>query len=420
MNEYFALLIPIFFGIVMILFFSKKVTWWEMIVPTLVGLIIIFSMKSCDKASNVSDIEYLSQHVVTAVHEEEWNEWIKKTCSERYACGTESHTDSKGHTTTSTKYCTRYYDCSYCENHPEHWYIIDDSGEQYSISKEYYNKLMQSWHNETFVDMHRHYYTIDGNKYTTTWDKNKSTLVTTHRTHSYENKVQASHSIYNYADVNDSDKVLYKLFEYPHINNYQQNPIMTYNYFVSQKDQDYANTINGLLGKKKQVQYFVCIWKDKPYSSSTMQQAYWKGGNKNEIIVCIGVDKANKVTWTNVFTWSEKDIVRIKIRDYVLGFKGQVINLNMLTDYSYNTIESQWKRKNFHDFDFLEVDLTDTQVTWIYIIVIIFSLGLCVFAVLNDINPDYKTTQWEQNIKNKLKNKLDYVNRFFRKLYQKR
>ena len=88
------------------------------------------------------------------------------------------------------------------------------------------------------------------------------------------------------------------------------------------------------MGKKKQVQYFVCVWKNKPYSVSDWQQAYWKGGNKNEIIVCIGVDALNKVTWANVFTWSEKDIVRIKIRDYVLSNKGKVLNLNELTDFS--------------------------------------------------------------------------------------
>lgn len=423
MNEYFAMIIPAIFAIVLLIFFHKKVTWWELVLPSVVALVIIFTMKGCDKSSNVQDVEYLSQYVVSASHEEQWNEWIKKTCSERYACGTEVYTTGSGknqHTSTRTKYCTRYYDCSYCENHPERWYITDDAGNSFSISKYEYDKLVKDWGNQEFVDMHRHYYTIDGNKYVTRWNNDRSTLLTTHRTHSYENRIQASHSIYNFQDISDSDKVHNKIFEYPSISDYVQNPVMGSGFAVSQKQQDYVNSINGLLGKKKQVQYFVCIWKNMPRSVADMQQSYWKGGNKNEIVVCIGVNSANKITWANVFTWSEKDIVRIKIRNYLLDNKDKYIDFKELTDISYNTIEKDWKRKNFHDFDFLEVELTDTQVNWIYIIVIVFSLGLSVFAVANEVDPDYsKTSKIEYAISDKYKLFAYKAKNNFRKLKQK-
>lgn len=398
MNEYFALIIPVIFAILLISFFHKRVTWWEMLLPIVIGLITIFSMKSCDQSMNVSDTEYLSQHVVKAVYEETWNEWIKKTCSTRYACGTYT-TGSGKNRSTHTKYCTRYYDCSYCKTHPAMWYLVDDAGMTYSITQSKYNELVMSWGNQTFIDMKRHYHTIDGDKYETSWNRDNAKLITTHRTHSYENRVQSSHSIYNFWEVSDTNKLFYALFDYPQINNYVQNPVMAYEYKVKQSEQDYVNIINGLLGKKKEVQYFVCVWKNRPYASSEWQQAYWKGGNKNEIIVCVGLDKKDRISWVNVFTWSEKDIVRIKIRDYLLSNKGKKLDFVALTDLSYATIDKNWSRKNFHDFDFLEIELTDTQVTWIYVIVILLSLGLSIFAVMNNVDPEYRNTQSQFSIK---------------------
>lgn len=392
MKEYSAIAIPVIFAILLILFFSKKVTWWEMILPTVVGLVMIFGMKGCMRMSNVSDTEYISHHVVKAVYEEHWNEWIKKTCSERYACGTETYTTGSGSsrtTHTRTKYCTRYYDCSYCQDHPAKWYIVDDNGDSYSITQQKFEELCAKWNSRAFVEMNRRAYTIDGDEYVTTWNSDRSTVMATHETHTYENRVQASHSIYNFAEVSDSDKVQNHIFEYPEIAGYSQNCIMSYNYAVSQQQQDKANEINAMLGKKKQVHYFVCVWKGVPYQASVVQQAYWKGGNKNELIVCVGLDANNNVSWANVITWSEKDIVSIKIRDYVNGYKGKPLDLNKLSDFSYDVIDESWERKSFHDFDFLEIELSNGQVAWIYIVVLVLTIGLSFYAVANDFDPEY-------------------------------
>lgn len=406
MNEYFALVVPLLFGIILILFFQKKVTWWEMLLPIVICLIAIFSMKSCDSKMNVRDVEYLTQHVVTASYEEAWNEWIKKTCSEQYPCGTETYSTGSGKnssTSTRTKYCTRYYDCSYCKTHPAEWYITDDNGSSFSISESYYKQITKNWVNEKFINMNRHYYTINGNKYITKWNDNKKYLITTHNTESYENRIQASHSMYNFVDVSDTDKIHFNLFEYPNIDGYSQNSVLSYNYHITQMEQDYVNTINGLLGKSKQIQVFVCIWKNKSRDVSILQQAYWKGGNKNEVIICIGVDKNDNVTWGNVFTWSEKEVVKVKIRDYIMDNKGKHINLLALTDFAFPIIEKGWVRKNFHDFDFIAVQLTDTQVMWIYIMVILLSLGLSAFAILNNIDPNYQDNTKDVQLLNKIK-----------------
>lgn len=53
MNEYFALIIPVIFSILLIIFFHTKVIWWEMILPVVVGLMVIFAMKGCDKSVNM-------------------------------------------------------------------------------------------------------------------------------------------------------------------------------------------------------------------------------------------------------------------------------------------------------------------------------------------------------------------------------
>lgn len=414
MNEYLALLFPALAGILLLFFFKHKTTWWEVLLPVIVGVIVIFSMRSCDKAYLIADTEYRSHMAYTAKYEEPWNEYIKKTCS---------HTTCTG--SGKNRSCTTiYYDCSYVKYHEAEYYIEDSDGNVFYISESEYNKIVKKWHNQHFVELNRNYHSIDGDMYVTQWTGKLDELVTTHTSHSYENRVQASHSVYNFKEVPEEEAIKNKLYEYPKIQGYSMNPILSNDITIYQSQQDKLNIINGMLGKKKQIQVFVLLWKDKPYSISELQRAYWKGGNKNELIINIGLDKNNKIEWNNIYSWSDKQLAQIKIRDWLSNQKGKKLNIKNLTHYSFTAINKHWVRKNFKEFDYLEVDLTKGQVRWIYIVVIIFTLGLCIFAVMNDKDPVYKESTGNQKLlifkqrvfdylKSKLKPITDRIKLFF-------
>ena len=386
MNVYIAILIPIFISVLAWIFFSKKIVWWETLLPIVFGLIFIFGTKSCMQHYNTSATEYLSTHVTKACFEEEWNEYIHKTCSTEHCSGTGKN---------RTCYTT-YYDCSYVEFHPEQYYLVDSKGSTFSISRDYYYKLTKDWNNKTFIDMHRHYHTINGNMYQTEWKGDINNVIASNWSESYENRVQASHSIYNYKDIDDGDKIEFRLFDYPKIDGYYQPSIIQESSIASQEDINQFNAINALLGPKKQVRVWLVLWENAPKKCSEYQQSYWKGGNKNELVICLNVNKKKEIQWEHIFTWSDKSILKIKIRDYLAERKGKPLNVIELRDFLYTEIDKDWVRKNFHDFDFLIVELTSSQLTWLYLLVTLFSLGIVIWTILNpfdnDNSPTKKTT----------------------------
>lgn len=415
MEAYFALLIPIFFSIIAFIIWHKKLTWWEVILPTLIGLFFIFGTKSCMESSNLADTEYLSTYAIQTVYEEPWNEYIHKTCTREYACGTETTTDSKGNTHSTTKYCTETYDCSYVDYHPAQYYIICQNKESYSISKEKYDELVKKWGNNKFVEMNRNYYTQDGDEYVSDWKGDIKTVETADWTQSYENKIQSSHSIYNYEDISDLDKKEYKLYEYPNSNSYKINSILSSKSYIFQYEQDQINAINGLLGAAKKIHIWVLIFEESNKYAAELQQSYWKGGNKNELVICIGVDKKRHIKWNHVFTWSDKQIVKIKIRNYLNKLKGQRLEFINMQPFLYQEINKDWVKKNWHDFDFLQPELTDSQLHWLYVIVIIMSLGSITFGVLNEFENDgnfneiNKKSKIKYNINKKYSSVMDWI-----------
>ena len=80
---------------------------------------------------------------------------------------------------------------------------------------------------------------------------------------------------------------------------------------------------------------------------------YWEGGNKNELVLNIGVDDENEVMWGYVFSWTEAEIFKVRVRDLITDQKK--LNLGELVDKLYPLVESEWQRKHFKDFNYLQV-----------------------------------------------------------------
>ena len=104
------------------------------------------------------------------------------------------------------------------------------------------------------------------------------------------------------------------------------------------------------------------------------QRCYWQGGNKNEFIICVGIDgKTNELKWLNGFTWMDDETMLLRCRDEMTQKSKFLIK-----DYS-QWIQKNiklWKRKEFKDFEYIEDDaaLSDGQMMGILITVIIVNL----------------------------------------------
>jgi hypothetical protein len=215
--------------------------------------------------------------------------------------------------------------------------------------------------------------------------------------HSYENRVQASSSVFNFPEVDTSDIRKYKLFNYPGINNFdKQRHILGANNKVAERKME---ILNAKLGRKKEVKAFILVYKGHPIKAAEIQEAYWKGGNKNEFIVCIGTDKSGKKTnWVHIISWNLDKTLNVKVRNWVLGQDN--LNLPGLVDMMYPEINTHFRRQSFEEFSYLKVELTSGQLIAIWIVSFILSAGLAVWIIMNPINDEsesYRTRYSSSN-----------------------
>lgn len=369
-------LIPIVCAIIILIFFNKKAVWWEyliLIVPSLlISTAIYFGMVSYSE----SDTEYLGEYVTEVKYYEPWDEYIHKTCSRTVRSGKHS--------------LTEYYDCSYVEHHEKEWKQVLSNGYEYSITESEYVRLTRLWKTtNTFIDMNRNYYSYDGDCYSKKWDNNKVTGKSITFDQTYKNKVRVSHSIFGFSNIKPEEAKKMGLFDYPDLysqggfsgNDMNQTPIL--GKAPTSKELQKWEFLNGYYGKTKQFRGYVLFFYNKPQSIVQDQRSYWEGGNKNEFIMCIGLNKQNEIQWVDAFSWSDKPELEVNFRDHFLGKKK--VDLSELADWLVPSISKYWHRKEFKDFDYINVELTNTQITWLFVLILIFNICMSVFIVMNSV-----------------------------------
>lgn len=368
-----SFLLPILSTIIILIFWHQKISWKEIVLKLVVCLIVVICAKSCSTAFITDDVEYWSYRATELWHEDPWDEWIEETCTERYPCGT----DSKGNTT----YCTRTYDCSYRKYHDEEFYFKDQYDIKHYIGKTEYLKYLKLWKNESFVDMHRNYYHLDGNAQKSIWKGERHTLKIFVDKHTYENKVKASKNVFNYEKIDTFQQRKFGLLDYPE---YTYSSVLS-RYSWPWKDsliQD-VNYTNAMLGPTKQVKIWYLIFRNSPSIIGRKQEAFWQGGNKNEFVICLSLDKLNKVEWCHVFSWTDNKKPVVEIQHFIAEqtkFNWSKTNLKV-----EEVIKNEFVRKQFKDFSYLKIEPTKEAIIWSYIIMLFFSVCFSIFIIREDL-----------------------------------
>lgn len=372
--EWLALIWPIIAIIVLKL--VKETEWWEIITVFLGAVLIIPLMKQADEYSQTTDYERLGYYVVEARYYEDWNEYVHRTCTRTVGSGKNQRTE--------------VYDCSYVAYHPEYWEITDNKGNERSISESTYNILVSKFKNKTFIDMHRWHYTNDGDMYKTKWPGDFKTVTPWFTTHRYENRVQNG-TTFSYPDVDPSG-----LYEWPELKKPMDDPAILGSYKELAIADYYLQQVNGLIGSNKQVRIWILLFNNQPRSKGFDQESYWKGGNKNEFVVCIGL-KDNKVQWCHNFCWSPdgstaNDELKVDIRNHIE--KQQELRLLDSVKYIAHQVQEKFSRKHFKEFDYVSVNQSSWSLIWTHILIVIVSAGI---AVANEF---IKNPEWFDNARN--------------------
>lgn len=370
--EWFALLIPVITAVVLLKKFSRQVLWWEFIVLLVTPIVLISISKTLVELSQTNDTEYWGGFVTKTEYYEDWNE--KVSCSHaKYR----TKTDSKGNTKEVFDGWKHPYDVDY---HPPYWLVIDSNGSSISVDSTRFDALCNQFGNKTFVGLHRDYHTDDGDKYEAIWKLEKEKLESTTTVHTYENRVQASDSVFNFQEV---DPKTYGLHEYPTIRDYyRQTCILGPGGVTMPNGEKELQYWNATLGARKQVRIFFLVFKNKPMQAAVEQRNYWKGGNKNELIVCMGVNDTYEPQWCFPFSWSEAEICKIEARNAVMDQKE--LDLPKLAEVIAGIAEEKFVRKKFEDFGYISVTPPTWAVVLIYALTFGASIGLAAWAVKNE------------------------------------
>lgn len=393
MISWFFIFIPVLAAVLILIFFIKKIVWWELALLIGPSALIILLMNTIMVAYRTSDTEYLGSYTTKVIYYEAWDEEVPCRhpiyCTRTYQCGTSK----------SPRTCTERYVCGHVHSydvdyHPEHWGKEDNSGNSYELSKTEFNILKERFAtNSYFVELNRDFHSIDGNAYHTNWagQSERSDIMTSE--HSYTNKIKVSHSIFKFEDINEKTKNLWALYDYPKLSgHYQSNVIGQKIDAITDRKIQY---LNGYYGAKKQFRTYILFFKNKSSEVAYKQRSYWEGGNKNEFVICIGTDNLGKFEWVKCFSWMDKPELEVEVQDYFNTSKD--INLSKFADWMPKQIEQHWHRKNFKDFDYLEVELTDTQIWWILIIILLYNVGMSFWIIVNEFKS--KKIEEEEEIK---------------------
>ena len=372
-------IIPFFVAIILFLFFRKKVVWWEYVVLIIPSLVFSLLIKLCMVSYNVSDTEYLGGYITKIIYYEEWDEMVLRTKTRRVPCGR----DSNGH----TKYRTETYTVWERDYHPERWvYINNEDNFEHHISKELYNKIKFRLNSPAvFKDMNRNYHRIDGDAYVTMYDGSVEHLYDITWSRKYKNKVQASQSntIFKMLDIDKEMADSLGLYEYPEITDLAQNPILGRN--VSKEELQIFRYINAMKGKKNEFRTYVLFFNYDEFDKSELQKSYWQNGNKNEFIVCLGM-KGDSVAWTNSFSWCDMPKLEIKTRTYFIN--NPKLDLVKYGTWLNNNIDENWVRKEFDDFNYIDIELSTGQYIALFFLTIVFNIGIGAAVIYNNVNFD--------------------------------
>jgi hypothetical protein len=126
----------------------------------------------------------------------------------------------------------------------------------------------------------------------------------------------------------------------------------------------------------------ILVFQNQPREAGLMQEAYWKGGNKNEFILCIGVNRTNHITWTKVISWTDVQVLKTSLARKIKEMDTLV--MSAVIDTMAKNVDAKFVKNDFRDFDYISVEPSNKAILITAIITFIIVLGLSLFSILNE------------------------------------
>ena len=299
--------------------------------------------------------EYLGSRVSSIHYEAPWTEIVVRN---------ETKVDGKGRVQIVCR--VRHI------HHPERYYFYTTLGSRFGISRSYFYRIRDLWrvniHRDRWTGpnirggvrtgFHYNYNDLDATRY---FDIRYWVPVT--ESHTYKNKIRCSNSIFKFEKINKGKARSLGLVDYPVISGLDAPSVLSKDFPIPYYVDDLFRKFNAGVAPYSQMRLYILLFDwQRGIGISELQRAYWQGGNKNEFVICIGMDASATIHWARAFSWADEQQLETEVAQELLNRKQ--LDWEFLYYWLYNNI-SRWKRKEFKDFNYIQVTLPLRHILWI-------------------------------------------------------
>lgn len=343
--------------------------WWAYLLTALVmELLLYLGIKRAGKSP-----EYLSGYAVSVEHHEAWTERVIIT---------ETYTDGKGNTKTRTRVTYVY--------HPDKWLIAFNTARVEEINKGLYREIISTWDASPIPIFPLHINCVSGGggqRYD--WDSLREHAFTSTYKGLYTNYIINSNSIFKSGVVTNETARELGLVDYPSFNGMEseavlKSPLLDIS-ITSEWERD-IRLFNAFHGLANQIHVFVILFPaNAGLQSALKQREFWRGGNKNEFTICLGIAEDLKVEWCKAFSWCDIPKMETALESWYLEHRE--LDFVKLSNWLEENVSALWKRKEFKDFKYLGKKLSPARsalvgfltlaacALFIYVVYYIFAQG---------------------------------------------
>lgn len=338
---------------------SKEINFWEGLIAGGVGLLLAIIINVVVCYSMHSDIETWSGRITTATYHPTWVEEYQQRHSRT--------TGSGKNRTTVTWYTTEH------RTHNKYWSCSTDlESSPRRISEDKFKEILNNFGGELQKEKPWKSGFDSGDPYVYHATNSKGVIIPVTTTEGWRNPVIAAPSKFKFNPVPEAARNF--LPQYPTNGPWQSGRLV---YHAKKAVRILAwDQMNTRLGPMKKVNVLLVGFDCAPdQSSGQFLASKWKGGKKNDLVLCYGGMKSGgfQPTWGFVFGWTERDDVKKNLQAILVA--------NEISDDIIPLIETEIK-KNYTIFDWSKFENVKVEPPfWVYFLFTLL-IGLGVAATI--------------------------------------
>lgn len=277
--------------------------------------------------------------------------------------------------------------------HPDVWFRLLNTGRSESVNASYFDEMCSLWSTGRYgIAVHHPNQISGGGGEQSDWDGIEDHSDTSTYTHRYRNPLRNSNSIFLGSKITRKQARQMGLFKYPSTHTYADQQVVlchkdaTPLLYLHEANRS-LQFFNAFKGSSSQIHAFIIIFPASlGIEIARRQRDYWHGLNKNELLVCLGMDGGH-VAWCHTQSWMDSPVLDTTYRDYFAHHPDLATadhpDLPSLCDFiDFMSLHlNLWQRKEFSDFRYLGTHFSTGASAVYWIISIALSVAILLIAL---------------------------------------